>query len=199
MQRDDFFQGLVGQAELYQVSPQTGDAFSGREFVSEFTLLPLNRLSLNFRGAYTYHDTNSLSQGVIFSGGNTDFDSYSTHPFYGISNNGALGTEAKSGRIQAAWDFYRAHSGYELFPLFLRNLSLLAGADYLETDFIYISEEKQFLRNQDVTSTHIGLRSSGTMIYYIPIEIDVIYSQLPVPSGNTYDDLLVLFKGRVSF
>ena len=199
---DSFFQGAFLGANLRYQKTENGKDFLGEEFQALTTLLPARRLQIHLNSTYGVYHKSGLVDGVLFSGGTNDFNTSAFHSFYAISKNDAFGNEVFTARAQGEFELqrmYKGFSGWELLPIYFKELNLLAGAEYLKTDFIYIEQLKGFLINKDVKAWHAGARTKMNIFYYLPVELDVLYTQIFDSRIKVDGEFLYLLRGSFIF
>jgi hypothetical protein len=186
---------LFGDEFLQLATLRFNGTFQERFFGSsgKFTsiLRPKRDVYLNLKSSYgkLYKDT--FRGGAIFGGGSNE----ELHDFYGLRANDAFGLEIVTARVQGEFEVARAYRGPGLIPLFVKKLNLLAGLDYLKTDYIYSAPDKFFLRNKSLSSAHLGARAKTVLFYNAPIDIDLLWVKTMNSHGQDEEQWLTLFRG----
>jgi hypothetical protein len=196
---DDFFQGNVTWINNSHHKTKYGKKFWSMEGKNQLSLQYFRRFynHLTFSKSKLFKD--GLVDGVVFGGGVNDIDSGSFHPFYGLSHNDAFGNEITSAQFRLDWQLIDTYTGWGLFPLYIKQFHLLAGTDYLKTDYIYIESKNRFLRDSDIQNVHTGVQMDMTLFYVLPMEVDFIYSKIignDLTSESTFTSVL---KGSIWF
>ena len=189
---DGFFQQLHLTAKTFR--QKTGNRiFTGLQGLFNSKLKWHRLLTSDLTATYGRLYKDPLSGGVIYGGGGNYYNSKSFHQFYGIAYTDAFGNEITTGRFQLdllPFDIYR---GWDLFPIFFKNIHILLGADYIEADYI-VTNNRTYL-NENLFSTHAGLRFQTTLAYMLPFSVDILYSKV---HKNTFTDqasLIFVIKG----
>lgn len=192
----NFFQHLGVTANFDWHNVKGSKEFLELNSKFNFSLRPFNNLLTHFKMTYGKMDKKTLSSGAIFGGGANDLDSSAFHDFYGLSTNDAFGNEVVTARFQFDYEFYRIFKGHDLAPIYFSKFNMVAGMDYIKTDYIYIKPDKGFIRNKDLKSMHAGLKVKGDIFYNAPVEVDLLYVQNLNDHGSNESQTLVLFKGQ---
>ena len=98
-----------------------------------------------------------------------------------------------TGRVELGARVFEIYSGVGgLFPLYIKEIHVMAGAEFLKTDFIFLDKK---YTNESVSSFYGGLKFKMTMAYALPFTLDVIYTQIESPSGTTIGKSLISISG----
>jgi hypothetical protein len=196
---DSFFQGLnLVLTGSFQNSEKQQD-FIGEEFKFLTSLQPIRYFKTHFSASYGKLFKDSLSGGAIFSGGTRDLGTSGFHSFYGIDTNDAFGNEVFTSRLQFDFEVFDHYRGIGLVPFYLERTHFLMGADYLKTDFIFIEDDKRFLRNKELASVHAGIGLDITAFYFVPVQVDFLATKLINKYGSDTIDGLFFIKGQFGF
>lgn len=150
-----------------------------------------------FHSHYTYGRLakNGFGSGVLYAGGSNDMYSSNFHEFYGLDRNGAFGNTVQTARAQVEQEVWRIFRSKDLLPLYFKSMHLLAGADWLQTDRTFI--DGRFLRDKDIFSYHAGVKLRTDIAYLLPLDMELIYTQLKNPIGEDHTGWLFLLKGSI--
>ena len=132
----------------------------------------------------------SFLGGILYGGGGYNF-----HQFYGIDYSDIYGNEIKTGRGQFVFHVGKPYSGSGFFPVFVKKVNLLAGADYVAADRIYVTKGNQLLRDKSLTSYHGGMQFDLNIAYLMPLKVDLIYAQVNNSHGQNETQFLTLITG----
>lgn len=194
-----FYDSFIGdsqlQARVMRSSPENLTNYWGYQYrlTQELHLLP--RTKLNLRGTYGRYVKDDFRSGVIYGGGSGSYNSNYFHEFYGLSYSDAYGNRLYTARAQldiTALNIYGAGGG--LFPVFIKELHLLGGAEMIHADRIFIGGG--FVRDDQINSYHAGVRALANLFYFIPVQSDVIYVSTENPFGARKNDMLFLLRGN---
>ncbi len=195
----DFWQKLELRQHIYlQRSRSSGGGdgpFWGHVASAKARLRPLHRVYLDGQMAHGKLGKKTLRQGLLSGGGWKS----SPFAFYGIGDGEALGNEMATSRLQFQVEALKVYRSYKTFPLHLKDFKWLAGADALKADWIYVSKEQTFLRDKELWGWHWGVRSTATLFYQLPVELDVIFNQLENKYGSDQKQTLFLLNTALSF
>ncbi len=193
-----FYDSFVGdtqlQARVMRSSPESLTNYWGHQYRLTQDLHLFSRTKLGLRGTYGRYNKNDFRSGVIYGGGSSSYNTNYFHEFYGVSYSDAFGNRLHTARAQldiTALNIYSAGGGF--FPLFLKELHLLGGAELIHADRIFIGGA--FLRDDQITSYHAGVRALANLFYFIPIQSDLLYVSTENPFGARKTDMLFLLRG----
>lgn len=179
---DDFFQDLFSQVKMQVDSPERGDTF----FNFQTRLLTEFRFSDTITGqvntAYGKLFKKDFSRGVLYGGGTNSLSSQRYFEFYGIPYSNAFGNEIFTLRLAGDYNFWNIYRGYQFFPLFIKEAHLLLGRETMYADRIFL--DRSLIREKAVNSFFAGIRLESNLFYYVPTNIDLIYSTTAHPNGN---------------
>ncbi len=191
----DFLTKLGFGHEFFWQQTKGGKDFWGHIFFTRNTLQPMRRFYLHMLGSYGKNRKTNFNDGVFFGGGTNN----ELFPFYGIGSNNAFGNEITTYRFQLDAEVWRIYRSFYTFPLYFKKINLIAGTDYLKTDFIYIKKDESFLRKREVVGQHLGIRSTLTLFYWLPVEADFIVNKLKNEYGSDETDSLVILNTSLLF
>ena len=146
-------------------------------------------------GSYGKNRKKNLKDSIFFGGG-TNNDLF---PFYGIKSSDAFGNEITTYRLQLDIEIFRIYRSLYTFPLYFKKFNLIAGADYLKTDFIHIKKDKSFLKKKRVHGRHLGIRSDLTLFYQFPLKLDFVVNELKNKYGSDQIESLVILNTSLYF
>lgn len=180
---DDYFQNLMFKMKLQSNYPNING-----DYISTQAQLNLRgrfheRIEGGLKTSYGKLFKSGFRGGVIYGGGTSNFTDNRWHDFYGLPYSNAYGNEIFTARLYLDWNFWYIYRGYNLFPVFLREAHLLLGREVLAADRIIL--DNMIYREKTIHSFFIGPRLKANLAYYIPVDIDVIFSATKRPSGGT--------------
>ena len=166
-------------------------SFLGMEWHLDSTIAPtMVDVLLHSQIRYSRFFQKDLARGIFFGGGVPLLGgSGRYHDFYGLPARSAFGNDMFSARLQFDTQLKSVYSGLGLFPIYLRQINLLSGIEYIKTDFIYMQKQKRYLRPRDgLHSYHLGSRFKLTMFYKLPLDWDIlhIWVQNPYKRENRF-------------
>lgn len=179
---DDTFQSLVFQTKVQNDSPDTGDSFINTQSKLAVEGRFHERLVGGFTSSYGKLFKSGFREGVLYAGGTTDFANTRWHEFYGLPYSNAYGNEIFTARLYIDWNFWYIYRGSGFIPFFLKEAHLIIGREMLEADRIFIDGRRY--NDQTIHSFFMGPRLKTNLFYYIPTDIDVIFSAIKRPNGN---------------
>ncbi len=191
---DDFIQYAFLNGEYSREEVEGEKAFFVKGVHSKFGFRLAKNLYTHFQGRYSKSESDSLVNGAIFGGGTQSMELINYHDFYGLGYKEAYGLEMASGRAQIEYEFMKRYSGPQFFPILFKRFSLLAGMDYLKTDFALIRAEGNFIINEALTSLHAGVRMKVTAFYFLPLEVDVLAVRLLDYETHENNQVALLFN-----
>lgn len=189
---DDYFQNLLFQLKFQNDSPSLGDDYLNAQAILSAEGRFHQRLVGGIKTSYGRMDKNGFRNGVLYAGGNSDVLSSRWHEFYGLPYRNAYGNEIFTFRGYIDWNFWYIYRGKDLVPVFLKEAHLLLGREMLSADKI-ILDGKVFTA-ETIHSFFIGPRLKTNIAYFIPVDIDVIFSSIKKPSGGDMNQVELSFK-----
>ena len=140
------------------------------------TRLEWGRFSPFFSSSYGKLFKKSLGGGVFYGGGGNRFNASTPNQFYGIDYTDAYGNEILTGRCQLDFRLAHIHRGSGLLPLFFKKIHGVAGFDFIKSPYIFAGN--QLLVGESLQSLYGGLRFKFTLGYYLPFDMDLLYTSL---------------------
>ncbi|CBW25634.1 putative membrane protein [Halobacteriovorax marinus SJ] len=190
---DDFLSKALLKARLFKREVEGTSNYNGMQSIAEVEFRLLSDLNFSTDIGYSSLDKRDFRSGVIYGGGS--YTEY--HQFYGLGYSDIFGNEVKSMRLHFDYSLFDIYRGAGLFPLFVQELHLLAGTDFIAADRIFLVN--QYLRNSSVQSYWAGVRADFTVAYALPISIDIIRSQVLNRFGQDKDSTISVIRGSFSF
>ena len=179
---DDYFQNLMLKMKLQSNYPNiNGDYISTQAQLSMRGRFH-ERIEGGLKTSYGKLFKSGFRGGVIYGGGTSNFTDNRWHDFYGIPYSNAYGNEIFTARLYLDWNFWYIYKGHNLFPFYFKEAHLLLGREVLAADRIII--DNTLYREKTIHSFFIGPRIKANVAYYIPLDIDIIYSATKRPSGG---------------
>ena len=192
---DGFFQQIHLSSKIFR--QETGNtSFQGTQtlFSTRFKWFKSFSSELTFTHGRLYKD--QIRGGVIYGGGGNYYNSQSFHQFYGISYTDAYGNEISTGRFQLDILPFEVHRGWGMFPVFFKDIHLLLGMDYIESD--YIATNNSIYSNENLASTHAGLRFQTTLAYMVPLSMDILYTKVHEKTFLNKENLIFVITGGLT-
>jgi len=79
-----------------------------------------------------------------------------------------------------------------LIPFYLKEVHLLLGVESMYADRIFLDD--QILRDQVLHGYYMGPRAKMNLFYYVPTNLDVIFSSIAHPNGKNVQQVDVLIS-----
>ena len=189
---DDFLQNVGVDLKIQNDIPQLGDSFLNLQarLLADFRLD--DRIILSNKFSFGKLTKNNFSQGVIYGGGSSSYGTDHYHDFYGIPYSNAYGNEIYTGRMLFDLTLYHLYRGFEFIPVFGKELHFLAGIDYLKSNRIIL--DNQFYIDESIQSFFIGPKMKLNLFYYVPSDLDIIFSKVTKPNGGSVSSIEINIK-----
>nr|BDT27386.1 peptidase MA [Bacteriovorax sp. HI3] len=179
---DDVFQKLIFQLKFENNQPDIGDDYYSVQSLLKLEGRFYERLVGGVKFSYGKLFKDGFRQGVIYGGGVNSLDTIRWHEFYGLPYNNAYGNEIFTFRLHLDYNFWYINRGWGLVPVFFKEAHLLLGRESLYADRIIL--EKTLYKEQTIHSMFAGARLKTNLFYFVPTDIDVIYSNIQRPNGG---------------
>lgn len=180
---DDVFQDLTFQLKLQKDFPDQGDEFFNLQSVLKTNLRFYERLTGGLKLSYGKLFKTGFQRGVIYGGGTNTMNDFRWHEFYGLPYSNAYGNEIFSIRLEIDYNFWYIYRGWGLVPIFFKEAHLILGRESLYADRIIL--DKNLYREKTINSFFIGPRLKTNLFYFVPVDLDVIFSSIQRPNGGT--------------
>jgi hypothetical protein len=187
---DDFFQSLVFQLKFQNDSRGNGIDFLNTQSILKLESRLHERLVAGIRTSYGFLDKKGFKDGVLYGGGTNGLESR-WHEFYGLPYSNAYGNEIFTFRAYLDWNFWYIYRGYSLVPIFLKEAHLLLGSELMTADRIIL--DGRTYRDETIHSFFIGPKLKTNVAYFIPLDIDVIFSSIQKPNGGNVNQVELNF------
>lgn len=182
MSNDDFFHSFHFGLSLGANKANVGNNFLITQVTSEAEVHFSENLSSSLNGAYGKFFKSDFSRGVIYGGGSSDYSTHRVYPFYGLPYSSAFGNELFSARLTIDYNFLSIYRGKNLIPFFLKEAHFIFGGESLYADRIILANV--VLREKLINSIFLGPRLKTNLFYYVPANIDLIFSSIAHPNGG---------------
>ena len=179
-QRSDFFRQAGWDLRLSRSWHRSHFAYTGLGAGLHLFLRPLSRLSAGFRVRYDRLLKKSHSRGELLYGGGVG----TPHSFYGLDYQDAFGDDLMTARGYLDGELARIYSSWKLVPFYVKDIRLLAGMDYIKTDFVWLAGDNIFVQNELLRSTWWGLRLKFDIFYRSSGTWDFLQASLHSPLGG---------------
>lgn len=179
---DDFFQSLVFKTKFQNDSPDVGNGYINTQSKIEAEARFHELLVGGIKSSYGKLVKSDLKGGVLFGGGTTNISNTRWHEFYGIPYSNAYGNEIFTFRAYIDWNFWYVYRGHGFFPFFLKEAHLLLGRELMSADRIFLGGKRY--DNKTVHSFFVGPVLKTNLFYYLPADIEFIFSTIKRPTGN---------------
>ncbi|MEA9357198.1 hypothetical protein SHI21_13315 [Bacteriovorax sp. PP10] len=179
---DDFFQSLTLQTKFQQDNPDVGDSFLNTQTRIAAEGRFHERLVGGIKSSYGKLVKSGFAGGVLYGGGSSDISNTRWHEFYGIPYSNAYGNEIFTFRAYIDWNFWYIYRGSGFAPFFLKEAHLLLGRELMSADRIWLGGKRY--DNKTVHSFFVGPVLKTNLFYYVPTDIEFIFSTIKRPTGN---------------
>ena len=182
MSHDDFFQNFLFGINVGADKANTGNTYLATQLTAESETHFSDKLSASVKGAYGKFFKSDFSRGVMYGGGLSDFSTHRIFEFYGLPYSNAYGNEILSGRLTIDYNFWSIYRGKNLIPFFFKEAHFIFGRESLYADRIILA--KTLLKEKLINSIFAGPRLKVNLFYYVPTNIDLIFSSIAHPNGS---------------
>jgi hypothetical protein len=179
---DDTFQSLVFQTKFQNDSPDVGDSFLNTQSKIAVEARFHDRFVGGVKSSYGKLLKSNFTGGVLYGGGTSDISNTRWHEFYGIPYSNAYGNEIFTLRAFVDWNFWYIYRGKGFFPVFLKEAHLLLGREIMSADRIWLGGIRY--NKKTVNSFFIGPVLKTNLFYYVPTDLELIYSSIKRPNGS---------------
>lgn len=183
MSFEDLAQSMITQIKLQRDEPDQGNHYLNLQ--SRFFLLGRfsERLEMGVQSAYGKLFKNDFRRGVIYGGGIDSVVNQRWFEFYGIPYSNAYGNEIFTFRLFAEYNFWNIYRGKNFIPIFFKEAHFLLGRETMYADRIFL--DNSLIREKAVNSFFGGVRLKTNIFYYVPTDLDLIFSSTRHPSGQS--------------
>jgi hypothetical protein len=186
---DDYFQGLTFQMKAQNDRPDRSEAYLNTQMLLHAEGRFQERLSAGLKTSYGKLDKKGFRDGVIYGGGTNTAFGNRWHEFFGLPYSNAYGNEIFTFRGYIDWNFWYIYKGLQLVPIYIKEAHLILGREMLSADQIILDNRRYI--NENIHSFFIGPRIKMNVAYYIPLDVDVIFSSITKPSGGNVNQVEV--------
>ena len=183
MHFDDYFQNLTLQLRGQNDIPDVGDSFMNLKAMLSAEGRFYERLVGGVKTSYAKLYKDNFTQGVIYGGGTNGVGITRRHEFYGLPYSNAYGNEIFTMRLYLDYNFWYIYKGSGFLPIYFKEAHFLVGRDALSAERIIL--DKSLLRDKTIHSFFAGPRIKMNVLYYIPVEMDLIFSSIINPNGGS--------------
>lgn len=189
MHFDDYFQNLTLQLKVQNDMPDVGDSFINFKSLLSTEGRFYERLVGGIKTSYSKLYKEGFTQGVVYGGGTNVSGTTRWHEFYGLPYSNAYGNEIFTLRLYVDYNFWYMYTGTGFFPVYFKEAHLLVGRETLSADRIILNN--QTLREKTIHSFFAGPRIKMNIFYYIPVDVDFIFSSIKNPNGGNINQFEV--------
>jgi hypothetical protein len=192
----DLFNGFNFAFQVFYRDVEARDNYWGGQSKLALRFHPWDKLYINTIASYGKLKKTTYSSGTLYGGESSSWSaSKPFHEFYGVLYSDIFGNEIRTGRAQFVYRLMDVYRGYGLFPFYLKQIDGVMGHDYVKSDFVYV--DKQFIRKESLTSSHVGIRLKSTLFYYVPSDIDFLYVKMHNNRIVNDSKILLLIQGSL--
>lgn len=184
---NDTFQSLNIVTKLQANNASFGNTYlaSKSEVSASFRVVP--EWLASFKIDYSRFFKSDFTRGVTFAGGVSNFVKARFHEFYGLPYGDAYGNEIFSSRLMMDYNFKDIYRGKNLLPLYFREAHILLGQQSLFANRTYL--DGKILKEKMINGFFMGPRIKMDLFYYVPTDIDFIFSTILNPNGNNVNQV----------
>jgi hypothetical protein len=157
-------------------TPSNGESYTNFQNKIDSLFRFSQNLTTEFRLSEGKLFKSDLKRGVLYGGGTNSLQLYRWFEFYGLPYGNAYGNELMSTRLKIDFNVLDYYRGYELLPVYLKEVHLLFGFESLAADVIYFSDK--YLFDSSLKSIFGGVKLKSTFFYLAPVDIDLIISHV---------------------
>ncbi len=187
MSYDDLIQSLKLTLSFQGNSPDAGKTYLATSMAGEFE----TRFTENFSGLFSSHFSkyfkSDFARGVIFGGGVSDLTKNRTHQFYGLPYGDVFGNTIFNLRTMIDYNFWNIYKGKNFIPFYFKEAHFLMGRESIYADRIYLDGD--YLRENMINSFFFGPRVKMNLFYYVPANVDIIFSTIAHPNGKNINQV----------
>lgn len=184
---DDFFQYFTAGVNLQVNRANIGEAYLVTEMQAESGWRVAKNLMGSIKGSYAKLFKSDFNRGVIYGGGVSNYTKTRVHEFYGLPYSNVFGNEIFTARFTVDYNFWDIYRGKNLVPFFFKEAHLLLGRESLYANRIFL--DGTILRNKMVNALFVGPRLKMNIFYYVPTNIDLIFSSIAHPNGKNINQV----------
>jgi hypothetical protein len=188
MSFDDTFQNLFAQIRIQLDNPDLGENFVNAKAKLQTEWRFYDSLLGGIKTSWAKFFKTNFNQGVVYGGGVNSISNQRWHEFYGIPYGNAYGNEIFTLRLYIDYNVWNIYRGRQFIPIFFKELHLLVGRETMYADRILL--EKRLIREKAIHSFFVGPRLKVNLFYFVPADIDVIFSSINNPNGGTVNEVV---------
>jgi hypothetical protein len=189
---DDGFQGLYFQTRFGSDTPENGDSYINTQSRLAIEGRFHERLVGGLKTSYGKLVKSEIRGGTLYGGGATDISNVRWHEFYGLPYSNAYGNEIFTFRLYLDWNFWYVYRGNGFFPVFLKEAHLLLGREMMSADRIILADKR--FNNKTIHSFFAGPVLKTNLFYYIPADIEMIFSTIKRPDSGSVNQVEMNIK-----
>lgn len=192
---DDAFQGLYFQTRFGNDAPDNYDSYINTQSRLSAEGRFHDRVSGGMQTSYGKLMKKPIRGGTLFGGGTTDISNVRWHEFYGLPYGNAYGNEIFTARLYLDWNFWYIYRGHGFFPVFLKEAHLLLGREMMSADRIFLAGKR--FDNKTIHSFFIGPVLKTNLFYYVPADIEMIFSTIKRPDTGSVNQVELNVKANL--
>ena len=179
---DDLINNFIYQTRFQKDHPSSGASYNNWQNLVKSTLKLSEDFDLELKFSYSKLFKTGFSQGVLYAGGSNFLGTRRWHEFYGLPYSNAFGNTVSTQRVLLDYNVVNIYRGIGLIPVFFKEIHLRGGKDFLSADRIVLG--KYSFRDSKIDSWFIGPRLKMNVFYYVPADMDFVYSVINRPDGG---------------
>ena len=184
---DDLFQYFIGELSVQVNRANVGQEYLATHLEADAGWRFTEKLMGSVTGSYGKLFKSDFSRGVIYGGGVSDYSKSRVYEFYGLPYSNAFGNEILTLRFLLDYNLSDINRGKNLFPFFLKEAHLLLGRESLYANRIFL--DGNILRDKMINALFVGPRLKVNLFYYVPANIDLIFSSIAAPNGKNINQV----------
>lgn len=178
---NDIFQELVFRSKFQIDDSSLGKNFLNMQLTLDLEARVYEDLDIGMSASYGKLVKSGFVDGVIYGGGDQR-QINRWYNFYGIPYSNIYGNEIFVFKSLIDFNALNVYRGYGFVPFYFKELRFLVGNEILKADRIYL--DRTLLVNKTLHGIYAGPRFKLNLFYYVPAEIDFIFSSIKHPNGK---------------
>jgi hypothetical protein len=188
---DDHFQSLNAGISLEGSKPNIGNGFWSTLVTADVTGRVNENFTATVKLAFEKLIKSDFLRGVAYGGGSSDYSNHRTHEFYGVAYGDIFGNEIFNQRETLDFNLWNIYRGKNFIPFFFKEAHLLVGHEMMYADYMVL--DKMIFAKKMIHSIFMGPRLKANIFYFVPANIDLIFSSIALPSGKQKNQVDFLF------
>jgi hypothetical protein len=189
---DDLYQSLTVDTRMAIDAPKGDKTYANFQTMANSLWRLKDDFTFNWRAAYGNLFKNDFGRGVLFGGGGGSANSSRFFDFYGVPLNDAYGNKMFTIREQLNYKFARPHTGFGMWPFFLRDCEVFIGHDFIYTDRIIIDLKNSHYKS--LGALFLGAKLATTLFYILPVDFNLVMAHSKKPDNSVNGQLFLMIN-----